>query len=83
MLAVVLVTGGILLISGHWHDRLLWAYGGVLALTFAYASASMDEDLARERFHPPNSGADRVSLKFVRLSALTHLILALFEMVVE
>ena len=80
MLAVVLVTAGILLISGQWQDRLLWAYGGVLALTFGYAAASIDEDLARERFHPPNPGADRLSLKFVRLIALTHLIVSALDL---
>ena len=33
----------------------------------------MDEDLARERFHPSSAGADRVSLGFVRLFAFAHL----------
>lgn len=80
MLAVVLVTGGILLISGQWHDPLLWAYGGVLAITFGYAAASMDEDLARERFNPPDSGADRLSLKFVRLIALAHIVVSALDL---
>lgn len=80
LLAVLLATGGVLLISGEWHDPLLWAYGGSLALTFAYAASSMDEDLARERFHPPNPGADGLSLKYVRIIALAHIVVSALDL---
>lgn len=80
LLAVLLGTGGVLVISGEWHDPLLWAYGGTLALTFAYAAWSVDEDLARERFHPPNPGADGLSLKYVRITALAHMIVSALDL---
>jgi protein-S-isoprenylcysteine O-methyltransferase Ste14 len=33
----------------------------------------LDDDLARERFHPPEPGADAVPLRVIRLAALAHL----------
>jgi len=80
MLAAALGTAGVLLISGEWHDRLLWAYGCLLALTFGYAAFSISEDLAKERFHPPNPGADSLSLKCVRIVALAHIVVSALDL---
>jgi len=80
LLAALGTTVLVLLISGEWHDPLLWAYGGALALTFAYASLSIDEDLAKERFRPPNPGADGLSLKYVRLIALAHIVVSALDL---
>jgi protein-S-isoprenylcysteine O-methyltransferase Ste14 len=44
-----------------------------------YAIHSMDDDLARERFHPPDAGADRLSLRAVRIVALAHLIVSALD----
>ena len=40
----------------------------------------MDDDLARERFSPPEPGADRLSLMAVRLIALAHLIVSALDL---
>lgn len=73
LLVVLFVGGGVFLLAGTWHDPWLRAYVLVLAITTLYPLLSMDEDLARERFHPPSAGADRVSLGFVRLFGFAHL----------
>jgi protein-S-isoprenylcysteine O-methyltransferase Ste14 len=39
----------------------------------------MDDDLARERFRPPEPGADRLPLRAVRLVALAHLIVGALD----
>jgi protein-S-isoprenylcysteine O-methyltransferase Ste14 len=39
----------------------------------------MDDDLARERFTPPEPGADRLSLRAIRLVALTHLVVGALD----
>ena len=40
-----------------------------------YAMVSIDDDLARERFHPPEPGADRLPLRAIRLLALAHVVI--------
>jgi protein-S-isoprenylcysteine O-methyltransferase Ste14 len=69
-----MITAGLLGISGQWTDPWMWAYIGVWGLVSLYALLSLDEDLARERFHPPESSADRVALRIIRIVALAHLI---------
>jgi protein-S-isoprenylcysteine O-methyltransferase Ste14 len=66
-------------LSGLWLDPWLWAYVLTLAATSMYAMHILDDDLARERFHPPDPGADRLSLRFVRLSALAHVVVAALD----
>jgi protein-S-isoprenylcysteine O-methyltransferase Ste14 len=78
LLAMTWVGGGILLI-GDRADPWLWAYAGGVALVSAFALLSIDEDLAQERFHPPSAGADRISLRAVRLVALAHLVVSLLD----
>lgn len=78
-LAVSVLGGGVLGISGGWNDPWLWAYVGTWAAVFLYALLSLDEDLAKERFTPPNQGADRLSLRMVRLIALAHLVVGALD----
>lgn len=73
-MAVGLVAGIVLVISGDWTDPWLWAYIATWALVTLYALLSLDDDLAKERFTPPEPGADRLSLRAVRLIALAHLV---------
>lgn len=73
-IGVALVGGVVLLVSGGWDDPWLWAYIATWASVSLYALLSLDEDLARERFTPPEPGADRLSLRAVRLIALAHVI---------
>jgi protein-S-isoprenylcysteine O-methyltransferase Ste14 len=61
-------------LAGRWQDPLLWGYVLVFALAGLYPTLYLDDDLARERFHPPEPGADRIPLRWIRVLALVHLI---------
>jgi protein-S-isoprenylcysteine O-methyltransferase Ste14 len=78
-MAVTLVGGIVLLVSGQWADPWLWAYIACWAGVSMYALLSIDDDLARERFSPPEAGADRLSLRAVRLIALAHLVVGALD----
>jgi protein-S-isoprenylcysteine O-methyltransferase Ste14 len=79
-IAVVLIGGGVFALSGRWTDPWLWSYCGVWAVMSAYAMFTvLDDDLARERFTPPEPGADRLSLRAVRLIALSHLVVGALD----
>jgi protein-S-isoprenylcysteine O-methyltransferase Ste14 len=52
---------------------LAWSIFGV------YAMVSIDDDLARERFHPPEPGADRAPLRAIRLLALAHVVVGTLD----
>jgi protein-S-isoprenylcysteine O-methyltransferase Ste14 len=45
----------------------------------AYALLSLDEDLAKERFRPPTGGADRIAVTFIRVVALTHIVVGALD----
>jgi protein-S-isoprenylcysteine O-methyltransferase Ste14 len=77
MLAVAaVVTFGL---SGHWLDPWLWAWLLVWVTYFVYALSSISDDLARERFTPPEKSADRVALHFIRLISLAHIVLGALD----
>ena len=78
-IAVALVAGIVLLVSGQWTDPWLWGYIACWAGVSLYALLSLDDDLARERFTPPEPGADRLSLRAVRLIALAHLVVGALD----
>lgn len=73
------IAGGIVILGGDRRDPWLWAYVGVFASVGAYAISSMSDSLARERFHPPDPGADRLSLRTIRLVALLHVVVAVLD----
>jgi protein-S-isoprenylcysteine O-methyltransferase Ste14 len=76
----VVLVGGIVLVTGNgWTDPWLWAYVLTWALVSLYALGSMDDDLAKERFSPPEPSADRLPLRLVRLIALGHLIVGALD----
>jgi protein-S-isoprenylcysteine O-methyltransferase Ste14 len=72
--AISLTVVGIVVLglSGQWTDPWLWSYLAVWAVLVVYALASIGDDLVRERFSPPNPGADRIPLRFIRLTGLGH-----------
>jgi protein-S-isoprenylcysteine O-methyltransferase Ste14 len=76
--ATVIVATAVLL-GGNAADPWLWAYSGAFGAVILYAMASLDDDLVRERFNPPSPGADRLSLRFVRLVALVHLVVGILD----
>jgi protein-S-isoprenylcysteine O-methyltransferase Ste14 len=75
----VAVGGGLFAISGLWQDPWMWAYVMTFSVPCLYAMLSIDEDLARERFHPPEASADRLPLQAIRLFALAHLIIGALD----
>ncbi len=72
LLMSVTVAALVFVLAGTFRDGWLWAYALVWSATALYAMFSIDEDLAQERFHPPEASADRVALFFVRVVALAH-----------
>jgi protein-S-isoprenylcysteine O-methyltransferase Ste14 len=76
---MALVGGGVLLLSGGWTDPWIWAYLGAWGALTLYALLGMDDDLARERFSPPEPGADRLSLRTVRIIALAHIVVGALD----
>jgi protein-S-isoprenylcysteine O-methyltransferase Ste14 len=79
LLASGLVSVAVFTLAGTWRDPWLWAYVAVWSTAAGYALFSIDENLARERFHPPTAGADGVALHFVRVVALTHLVVGALD----
>jgi protein-S-isoprenylcysteine O-methyltransferase Ste14 len=77
--AMTLVAVLVLALSGQWTDPWLWAYLGVWFSLSTYAVASMGDDLARERFTPPEPGADRLYLRAIRLTAVAHVVLGALD----
>ena len=75
----VVVAAVLLLVGGDRTDPWLWAYLLVFAATTAYAMYSIDENLAQERFNPPEPGADRLALRTVRLVALAHIVVGVLD----
>lgn len=73
------MAGLLFVVAGTWRDPWLWAYVGVVALIGAAAMLSITDELARERFRPPSPGADRLSLRAVRLIALAHVIVGVLD----
>lgn len=74
-LAVSLFAGLLFALAGTWRDPWLWACAVLWAGTTLYAITGVDDDLLRERFRPPTSGADSVALGFVRAVALALIVL--------
>ena len=68
------IIAAVMLVLGNGRDPWLWAYVATFSAIGAFAMYSMDDDLAKERFTPPSKGADRLSLRWVRLIALAHLL---------
>ena len=70
----VSVTTVVFVSAWTWSDPWLWAYAAAWSAMALYAMLSIDEDLARERFSPPNQGADAGWLHVVRVVALAHVV---------
>ena len=73
------ITTLLMTIAGTWTDPWLWAYMGVWGGIGLVAFLSIDDDLVRERFHPPDQGADKGPLRIVRLAALAFLVLGALD----
>ena len=69
LVVAAVVTFGL---SGQWLDPWLWAWLLVWSACFAYALGSISDDLARERFAPPEKSADRIALHFIRATGAIY-----------
>ena len=66
-------------ISGRYSDPWLWGYIATLATISLYPALALDRELARERFNPPDAGADRLPLRVVRIIAVAHFVISLLD----
>jgi protein-S-isoprenylcysteine O-methyltransferase Ste14 len=57
----------------------MWLYVGAWSAIGLGALSAIDEDLAQERFHPPEPGADRLPLRAVRIVGVAHLIVGALD----
>jgi protein-S-isoprenylcysteine O-methyltransferase Ste14 len=71
---MTIMTTGVFILSGRWADPWLWTYLALWGALSLRALMGIDENLAQERFHPPTTGADRIALCAVRLTAMAHLV---------
>jgi protein-S-isoprenylcysteine O-methyltransferase Ste14 len=78
-LANLFIAAAICAMSGRYQDPWLWAYVATVAAIGLYPTFWLDDDLAKERFHPPEPGADRLPLRAVRLIALGHFVVACLD----
>jgi protein-S-isoprenylcysteine O-methyltransferase Ste14 len=75
----LLCFGGILVLLYGRLDTWLALYLVGWAIFALYAFASIDDDLAKERFHPPEPGADPLPLRAIRLIAVIHLVVGALD----
>ena len=75
----LLVMGTTLVLLEGGMDIWLALYIGGWSIFALYAFLSIDDDLAKERFHPAEPGADRVPLRAIRIIALLHLIVGALD----
>jgi protein-S-isoprenylcysteine O-methyltransferase Ste14 len=73
------IVGGVVLALGNHRDPWLWTYVAAFMAVAVFAISRMDDDLVQERFSPPSPGADRVSLRTVRLVALGHIAVGVLD----
>ena len=78
-LAMTVMSALLFALAGTWRDPWLWAYIAAASCIGALAVMAMDDDLARERFRPPSAGADRLSLRAIRIIALVHLVVGALD----
>ncbi len=79
LLFVSVLSVSVLGLSGRWTDPWLLSYLALWSLLVVYGLSSIGDDLAHERFAPPEPGADRVPLHFIRLAALGHLVVGALD----
>jgi protein-S-isoprenylcysteine O-methyltransferase Ste14 len=75
----LLCFGSVLVLLEGGLDTWLALYLGGWVIFALYAFASIDDDLAKERFHPPEPGADRLPLRAIRIVALIHLVVGALD----
>jgi protein-S-isoprenylcysteine O-methyltransferase Ste14 len=72
-IAMAVLSSGLVLLEGGY-DRWLVAYCVGWGAFSLVTVLSVSDDLLRERFRPPDFGADKVWLRAIQLIALAHLV---------
>ena len=75
----LLCFGTVLVLLEGQFDIWLALYLGGWSIFALYAFTSIDDDLAKERFHPPEPGADRLPLRAIRVIALFHVVIGALD----
>ena len=75
----LLCFGTVLVLLEGGFDIWLALYLAGWSIFALYAFASIDDDLAKERFHPPEPGADRLPLRAIRVIALIHIVVGALD----
>ena len=75
----LLCFGTILVLLEGRLDIWLALYLAGWSIFALYAFTSIDDDLAKERFHPPEPGADRLPLRAIRVIALIHIVIGALD----
>jgi len=75
----LLCFGTVLILLEGQFDIWLALYLGGWSIFALYAFVSIDEDLAKERFHPPEPGADRIPLRAIRIIAMIHIVIGALD----
>ena len=64
-------------LTGRYRDPWLWTYIATIATIGLLPTLWLDDDLAKERFNPPEPGADRRPLAAIRFIVLLHIVVSL------
>ena len=76
---VIVIGAAIFAAAGTLRDGWLWSYVLVVGTVTLWPVLRMSDELARERFRPPSSGADRLPLRTIRLVALAHVLVGALD----
>ena len=80
LLVNLFIAAALCAMSGRYRDPWLWTYIATVAAIGLLPTIWLDDDLAKERFHPPEPGADRRPLAAVRLIVLAHIVASCLDL---
>ena len=67
-------------LTGRYRDPWLWTYIATIAAIGLLPTIWLDDDLAKERFNPPEPGADRRPLAAIRFIVLVHIVVSCLDL---
>lgn len=75
-----LVAAVVFGLSGRYQDPWLWGFLAAIGIVGLYPALLLDPELAQERFHPPEAGADRLFLRAIRLMAIALIVVSCLDL---
>jgi protein-S-isoprenylcysteine O-methyltransferase Ste14 len=76
----LLIAAVVFGLSGRYDDPWLWGFLAAIAFVGLYPALLLDPDLAKERFQPPDGGADRLFLRATRLMGIALIVLSCLDL---